>query len=145
MSKILVSNKKAFFNYEIIEKYEAGISLKGSEVKSIVLSQASLDESFIIIKNSEAYVLNMYVAAFKQGNLSASETTRTRKLLLNKHEILKIDGYVKKHKVTMIPLDIHYSHGKIKLAIALARSKNKSDKRDTIKKRDDERVIKQFI
>ena len=145
MSKIVISNKKAHFNYEFIEKYETGISLKGSEVKSIVLSQASLDEAFVIIKREEAYILNMYVAPFKQGNIASDQSTRTRKLLLHKNEIVKIDNYVKKNKTAIVPVDVHLSHGKIKLTIAIAKSKNKSDKRETIKKRDDQRVIKQYI
>lgn len=143
--KILVNNKKALFNYNIHDKYECGISLWGAEVKSIVKAQANLDEAFVVFRNNEAFILNMQVTPWKQSDLTGDDAVRTRKLLLHKNEILKIQNYVKKNKATVIPLNIHLEHGKIKLTIATAKRKNASDKRETQKKKDAQREIKKFI
>ncbi|MBQ0045605.1 MAG: SsrA-binding protein SmpB [Mycoplasma sp.] len=143
--KILVNNKKALFNYTIIDKYECGISLLGAEVKSIVKSQANLDEAFVVFRNNEAFVLNMQVTPWAQSNLKGDDALRTRKLLLHKNEILKIQNYIKKNKATVVVLNIHLEHGKIKLTIATAKRKNASDKRETKKKKDAQREIKKFI
>lgn len=143
--KILINNKKALFNYAIEDKYECGISLWGSEVKSIIKSQANLDEAFVTFRNNEAFVLNMHVTPFEHGDVSANEATRTRKLLLHKTEILRIQNYVKKNKATVVPLNIHLANGKIKLTIAIAKRKNASDKRETSKKKDAQREIKKYL
>lgn len=143
--KILVNNKKAIFNYNIHDKYECGISLWGSEVKSIIASQANLDEAFVTFRNNEAYVINMHVTPWKQSNLSGDDALRTRKLLLHKNEILKIQNYIKKNKATVVVLNIHLEHGKIKLTIATARRKNSADKRETQKKKDAQREIKSYL
>ena len=143
--KILINNKKALFNYATEDKYECGISLLGAEVKSIVNSQANLDEAFISFRNNEAFIINMHVTPWKQSTLKGDDATRTRKLLLHKSEILRIQNYVKKNKATVIPLNIHLEHGKIKLTIAIAKRKNAHDKRETNKARDAKREIKKFI
>lgn len=143
--KILVNNKKVIFNYNIHDKYECGISLFGAEVKSIVQAQANLDEAFITFRNNEAFIINMHVTPWKQSNLKGDDAVRTRKLLLHKNEILKIQNYVKKNKATIVPLNIHLEHGKIKLTIAIAKRKNTADKREAKKKKDVQREIKKFI
>ena len=143
--KILVNNKKALFNYEIIDKYECGISLKGSEVKSIIKSSVSLDEAFCIIRKQELFIINMYVAPFEQGNLKPEDTNRTRKLLAHKSEILKIDTYLKKYSATLIPLSIYLKHSKIKLSLAIAKRKNKHDKRESKKYKEDKREIREYV
>jgi len=143
--KILVNNKKALFNYATEDKYECGISLLGAEVKSIIKSQANLDEAFISFRNNEAYIINMHVTPWKQSTLKGDDATRTRKLLLHKSEILRIQNYVKKNKATVVPLNIHLEHGKIKLTIAIAKRKNAADKRETQKKKDAAREIKKYI
>ncbi len=143
--KILVNNKKALFNYTTEDKYECGISLLGAEVKSIINAQANLDEAFITFSNNEAFIINMHVTPWRQSNLKGDDVTRTRKLLLHKNEILKIQNYVKKNKATVIPLNIHLEHGKIKLTIAIAKRKKEHDKRETKKRRDSIREIKKFI
>lgn len=142
--KILLNNKKALFNYTIIDKYECGISLLGAEVKSIVATQANLDEAFVVFRNNEAYVLNMHVTPWKQSNLKGDDAVRTRKLLLHKSEILKIQNYIKKNNATVIVLNIHLEHGKIKLTIATAKRKNTADKRETQKKKDAQREMKRY-
>ena len=143
--KILVNNKKALFNYNIQDKYECGISLWCAEVKSIINSEANLEEAFVIFRNNEAFVVNMHVTPWKQSRLTGDDATRTRKLLLHKSEILKIQNHIKKFKETVIPLNIHLEHGKIKLTIAIAKRKNTHDKRETKKAKDASREIKKFI
>lgn len=143
--KILVNNKKATFNYAIEDKYEAGISLWGAEVKSIVKAEANLDEAFITFRNNEAFIINMHVTPWKQSDLTGDDATRTRKLLLHESEILRIQNHIKKFKETVIPLDLHLEHGKIKLTIAIAKRKNSADKRETNKTRDAKREIKKYI
>lgn len=143
--KILVNNKKALFNYDIQDKYECGISLLGAEVKSIIGAQANLEEAFIIFKNNEAYIINMHVTPWRQSDLKGDDAIRTRKLLLHKNEILKIQNYIKRNKATVVPLNAHLEHGKIKLTIAIAKRKNSADKRETKKKKDAQREIKKYL
>lgn len=143
--KILIGNKKALFNYAVEDKYECGISLLGAEVKSIIKSQANLDEAFVSFRNNEAFIINMHVTPWKQSTLKGDDATRTRKLLLHKNEILRIQNYIKKNKATVVPLDIHLEHGKIKLTIAIAKRKNVHDKRETQKKQDAKKEIKKYI
>lgn len=145
MGKMLIPNKKANFNYEILERFEAGISLSGTEVKSLIKSNGNIEEAFIIPKNNEFFIINMYVAPFKEGNQFNPEATRNRKLLMHKNEILKISNFISKNNATIIPLDVHFNHGKIKLNIGIAKRKNAHDKREDIKKRDDLRVMKNII
>lgn len=146
--KILVSNKKVFFNYEILEKFEAGISLFGCEVKALITSKSSLDSSFCIIKNNEIFVLNMHISPYQYNDRnfdSKQNPTRTRKLLLNKSEIRKIDMFLKKHRATIVPLKAYLNHKKIKLEIAIARKKNNNDRRQVIKEKQQKREIKKML
>lgn len=143
---ILVSNKKISINYNIVNTYEAGIVLNGNEVKSLVKSEASIDESFVIFSNrGEAYILNMYISPFKNSFFKSINPNRKRKLLLNKHELIRIQYLSKKEKLAIIPTKLYFKNKKIKVEIALAKSKNKSDKRESIKKRDINREIKKYI
>ncbi len=146
--KILVNNKKAFFNYEILEKFEAGICLLGCEVKALITSKSSLDGAFCIIKNDEIFVLNMHISPYQYGDQNFNiqqEPTRTRKLLLNKSEIRKIGMFLKKHRATIIPLKAYFNHKKIKLEIAIAQKKNNNDKRQTIKEKQEKREMRRMI
>lgn len=143
--KIIINNKRALFNYQIIDKYVAGISLYGCEVKSIVNAQANLDQAFVIFKKNEAFIINMYVAPWKHYASKKLSTTRNRKLLLNKNEILKIDLFLKKNRATVIPLNAFLSNNKIKLTIATAKRKNTHDKRQDSKLEDFKKEIKKFI
>ena len=146
--KILVSNKKAFFNYEILEKFEAGISLLGCEVKALITSKSSLDGAFCIIKNNEMFILNMHISPYQYGDknfTSKQDPTRTRKLLLNKNEIRKIDMFLKKHRATIVPLKAYFNHKKIKLEIAIAQKKKNNDKRCAIKEKQEKREMKRIL
>lgn len=140
--KILSNNKNSNRNYEILEKYEAGIELFGTEVKSISKANCSINESYITFIKGEAIILNMYVAPYLEGNIQNKDSYRNRKLLLHKKQIIKISFLVKKEKLTVVPLKVYWSNGKIKIQIALAKGKNNRDKREDIKKRDDNRSMK---
>ncbi|MBO6022619.1 SsrA-binding protein SmpB [bacterium] len=139
--KVFANNKKAHFLYNILEKYEAGIVLSGTEVKSIVKNNVNITEAFVINKKDEAYVINMHVAPYDHGNIMNLDPLRTRKLLLHKNEIKKIFFAAKKDKLAVIVLKIYLNNKKIKLEIALAKSKKIYDKRETIKERDLQREI----
>lgn len=140
--KILSNNKNSNRNYEILEKYEAGIELFGTEVKSISKANCSINESYITFIKGEAIILNMYVAPYLEGNIQNKDSYRNRKLLLHKKQIIKISFLAKKEKLTVVPLKVYWSNGKIKIQIALAKGKNNRDKREDIKKRDDNRSMK---
>lgn len=139
---IEIQNRKAKFDYEILETYEAGIVLSGTEVKSIRLGKANLKDSYCIIKNGEIFILNMHISSYDYGNIFNHNETRTRKLLLNKKEILKLKNSLELNNLTIIPLKLYFKKNKIKLLIGLAKGKHNYDKRETIKKRDQERELK---
>ena len=139
--KVLVNNSKTKFLYFLEDFVECGIELKGSEIKSIRHNGASLKDSYVIFKNGEAFLLNMHVAPYDHGNNFNHEPNRTRKLLLHKHEILKMEQKAKEKVMTVVPTKVYLKKGKVKIEIALAKGKKLFDKRETIKKRDDERIM----
>jgi SsrA-binding protein len=135
-----IKNKKAYHDYEILEKYEAGIALKGTEVKSLREGKANLRDAFVRIEDGEAYLFNAYIAPYTHGNLFNHEPTRKRKLLLHKSEIKRLYGKTQEKGLTIIPLRMYFNQrGKVKVEIALARGKKKYDKREAIKRRELER------
>lgn len=142
--KILTTNKNANRNYEILDKYEAGIELFGTEVKSISKANCSINEAYITFIHNEAFIINMHVAPYEHGNIQNKDPYRNRKLLLNKREILKIDFQHKKDRLTVIPLKVYWSKGKIKIEIALARGKKLHDKREDMKKKDDKKSMRSW-
>lgn len=139
--KILVNNSKAKYLYFLEDFLECGIELKGSEIKSVRKNGASLHDSYVVIKNDEAFILNMHIAPYEQGNIFNHEPNRTRKLLLHKTEILKLAKKAKEKVMTIVPTKVYLKKGKLKIEIALAKGKKLYDKRETIKKRDDERMM----
>ena len=134
-----IKNRKAIFEYFIEERYEAGIELKGTEIKSIRKGSCDIKDSFIIIKNQEAFLLNTYIAKYEEGNIFNHEERRTRKLLLHKKEIKKVLEASSKDGYSLIPLSIYLKKGKAKVEVGLCKGKKLYDKRETIKKRDLER------
>ena len=136
-----LTNRKAKYDYEIEDTYEAGIVLKGTEIKSIRNGKAQLKDSYAIVKNDEIYLLNMHISAYEQGNIFNHEETRTRKLLLHKKEIFKIRDKINQDGYTLIPIKIYFSKNKAKVLLGIARGKKNYDKRETIKKRDMEREM----
>ena len=134
-----IKNRKANFEYFIEERYEAGIELKGTEIKSIGKGSCDIKDSFIIIKNQEAFLLNTYIAKYEEGNIFNHEERRTRKLLLHKKEIKKLLEASSKDGYSLIPLSIYLKKGKAKVEVGVCKGKKLYDKRETIKKRDLER------
>lgn len=136
-----INNRKAKFNYQIFETYEAGIVLTGTEIKSIRNGKANLKDSYAVIKNGECFLLNMHIAPYEQGNLFNHEETRTRKLLLHKKEILKLSDKIKLEGFTLVPVKLYITRGKAKILLGVAKGKKTYDKRESIKKRDIERNL----
>lgn len=142
MIKLINNNKKATFEYFIIDTFEAGIVLQGSEVKAIRNKTCNISESYIQIKNNEMYILNMNIPEYEHGSIFNHEPTRNRKLLMHKKEILKMSMKVKKEGMTIIPLKIYFNDdNRVKLTIALAKGKHTQDKRASIKEKDMKRDI----
>lgn len=134
-----IQNRKAYHEYSILDTYECGIVLKGTEIKSLRHNSCDLRDSFVQIKNGEAFVINMYIAHYEQGNIFNHDERRTRKLLLHKHEIKKIKEAVSLEGMSIIPLKIYLVRGKAKMQIGVAKGKKLYDKREAIKKKDMER------
>lgn len=134
-----IKNKKAYFNYYIEQELEAGIVLVGTEIKSIRKGSVDLGDAYIRIKNNEAFIINMFVDKYIEGNIFNHESTRERKLLLHKKEIKNLLEYKEKEGYTLIPLKIYLKDGKAKVLIGVAKGKKLYDKRESIKKRDLER------
>ena len=144
--KILAENKKAYFNYQILEKLEAGISLIGQEVKSIKSRRINLAGSYVVLKNSEVFLIGANVPPYQPKNVPADyNPERSRKLLLKKSEIKYLIGKVKQKGLTLVPLRVYTKRGKIKLEFGVARGKKKVDKRELIKKREAEREIRRAL
>ncbi len=139
--KTITTNKKAHFNYFLDEFFEAGIELKGTEIKSLRVNGATIGDSYVVIRNNEAEVINMYIKPYEHGNLFNHEPLRNRRLLLHKKEIRYLEHKVKTGGYTIVPTRLYFSHGVAKMEIALAKGKKLYDKRESMKKRDIQREI----
>lgn len=135
-TKLIANNKKAYHDYFIEEKYEAGIALAGTEVKSLRMGKCSLKESFIRVEKGEVWIYNMHISPYEKGNIFNKDPLRVRKLLLNRREINKIDGKMTQKGYTIVPLQVYFKGSLVKLEIALARGKKLYDKREDIAKKD---------
>lgn len=142
--KLLANNKKAFHDYFIEEKYEAGLELKGSEVKSIKAGKVSIKEAFISDRKGEMFVFGMHVTPYTEG-FDKIDPTRTRKLLLHKKEINKLIGKKTADGYTLVPLKVYENNGLVKIEIALAKGKKMYDKRESIKRKDDKRRMERAM
>jgi len=140
-----ILNKKARYDYFIEEEYEAGIVLKGTEIKSIRNGSANLKDSYAIIKDGEVFLLNMFISTYNEGNIFNHEETRTRKLLLHKKEINKIKNKLEIEGYTMFPIKLYFKNNKAKILLGIGKGKKQYDKRETIKKRDQEREIRKMV
>ena len=136
-----ILNRKARFNYDVVDTIECGIVLKGTEIKSIRAGKANIKDSYGIIKNNEVYILNMHISPYENGGVFNHEETRTRKLLLHKNEILKLKNKLELEGFTLIPLKVYFVNGKAKIDLGLCKGKKLYDKREDVKKRDIEREI----
>lgn len=140
-----IINRRARYDYFIEDTYECGIVLKGTEIKSIRLGKANVKDSYAIIRNGEAYLVNMFIDHYKEGNIFNHEETRSRKLLLHKSEIRKLDNKLKLEGYTLIPLKVYFVKGKAKIELGLCKGKKNFDKRETIKERDLEREARKRL
>ncbi len=143
--KVVATNRKARFNYEIIDTYEAGLVLVGSEVKSLRAGQASFADSYGHIKDGEAFLVGMHIAPYEFAREGGHQPDRTRKLLLHRREIDKIRAALDEKGLTLIPLSIYFSGGKAKIQLGLGRGKRAYDKRQTIKERDMKREMQREL
>lgn len=141
---VLARNKKAFHDYFIEEKYEVGIELIGTEVKSIKAGKVSIKESFVRIIKNEVFVMNMHVTPYEFGNINNESETRVRKLLLKRKEIDKMAQKIKEQGYTIMPLSIYTKQRLVKMEIGLAKGKKLYDKREDLKKRDQDREIRKI-
>ena len=141
----IIRNKKARFEYEIIDAYEAGIVLKGTEVKSIRQKKVSIQESYARIKNGEAFIVGMNISLYAMGNYFNHDPLRERKLLLHRQEIKRLTGKLNEKGYTLIPLKMYIKNGKVKIELGLAKGKNIRDKRKTIQERDMNRDMQREI
>ena len=137
-----IQNRKARHNYFIKEEYECGIVLKGTEIKAIRDGSCNIEDSYGHIKKGELFILNMFIGEYKQGNIFNHQETRTRKLLMHKNEILKINEKIKLEGYTLIPLRLYFKKNIVKVSLGLCKGKKDYDERETIKERDIEREIK---
>ena len=139
VKKQIAGNKKAFHEYFIEDKYEAGISLDGTEVKSLRMGKCSIKEAFVRMEHGEIYVYNMHISPYEKGNIFNKDPIRPRKLLLHKSEIRKIDGQIAQKGYTMVPLNVYFKGSLVKVEIGLAKGKKLYDKRQDIAKKDQRR------
>ena len=136
-----ILNRKAKHDYFVEEVYEAGIELTGTEIKSIREGSANIKDSYGIVKNHEVFLLNMFVSHYKEGNIFNHSETRTRKLLLHKKEIKKIEEKIELQGLTLIPLKLYFKNNKLKVELGICRGKKNYDKRESIKERDIKRNL----
>lgn len=139
--KVIAKNRKAAFEYYLLESFEAGLELQGSEIKSIRAGQVSIAEAYVQIENMEAWLMNSHVATYDAASYFNHDPKRKRRLLLNKKEIVKMWNDVRQKGVTIVPVKIYLKNGRAKIEIALAKGKRLYDKRQSIAKKDQEREI----
>ena len=143
--KIIANNKKAFYDYFIEDKYEAGIELVGTEVKSLRMGKCSIKEAFIRIEKGEVFIYGMHISPYEKGNIFNRDPLRARKLLLHRYEIRKIEGQIAQKGYTLVPLNVYLKGSLMKVEIGLAKGKKQYDKRQDIAKKDQRREAeKQF-
>jgi SsrA-binding protein len=143
--KLVCQNKKAWHDYSIEDTLEAGMSLVGTEVKSLRDGKANLKDSYVLVKNMEAFLLNCHISPYSHGNIMNHDPVRTRKLLLHKKEIVRLHGKIAQKGYTLIPLKIYFKEGRAKVEIGLAKGKREYEKRDSIKEREANREIEKAM
>lgn len=143
--KLIAQNKKARHDYHILDTFEAGIVLQGTEIKSIRNSRINLKDGFVRVRKGEAYLHNVHISPYEQGNIFNHDPLRTRKLLLHKRQILQLDQESKNPGITIVPLKVYIKDGYAKVLIGLAKGKKDYDKRETLKRKDQERQIRRIV
>ena len=142
---VVAQNKKARHDYSIVDTIEAGIVLTGTEIKSVRAARIQLKDGYAQIKNGEAWLINVHIALFEQGNISNQDPDRTRKLLLKKKQITKLQNDLKGTGMTLVPIKVYLKNGFAKVLLGIAKGKHDYDKRESIKRREQERDIKRII
>ena len=143
--KLIANNKKAYHDFFIDETYECGIALHGTEVKSMRMGKCSIKEAFVRIEDGEVFVYGMHVSPYEKGNIFNKDPLRVKKLLLHKYEINKLLGKIKEKGYTLVPLQVYFKDGKVKVEIGLARGKKLYDKREAIAKKDQRREAEKEV
>ncbi len=143
--KIICNNKKAYHDYFIEEKYEAGMVLTGTEVKSLRMGKANLNDSFALVKGGEAFLNNLHISPYDFGNRENHDPDRMRKLLLHKKEIVKLFSKVREQGYSLVPLRLYFKNGKVKVEMGLAKGKKLYDKREDLKQKDQKREMAQVF
>ena len=143
--KIITDNRKAKFDYVLLDKFEAGIVLKGSEVKSLRDAQVTLKDAYISFQGDEAFLQKAHISEYKQSSYNNHDPERLRKLLLNRNELNQIYAAIREKGLSCVPTKLYFKKGRVKVEIALAKGKKKGDKRDTVKKRDANREIQRRL
>lgn len=141
MNKIIAKNPTAYHNYTINSTFEAGIVLTGTEIKSIRNGKANIKDTYVNIKNGEAYIYGMHISPYEFGNIFNKDPLRNRKLLLHKKEIFKLQGMIKEKGISLVPISLYFNGNKVKLEVGIGKGKKLYDKRETIAKRDAKRKI----
>ena len=142
--KIITDNRKASFDYFLLERFEAGLVLKGTEIKSIRKGSCNIKDSYIVVKNGEAFILNMHISKYDEGNIFNHEPLRTRKLLLHKKEINKLIGTVKNEGITLIPTKVYLLIGNAKVEFAIDKGKKNYDKREDERKTSIQKELRKY-
>lgn len=143
--KAAATNREAYFNYHILETYECGVALTGTEVKSIREGRCNLKDSYCQVRSGEAFLLNAHISPYSHGNRENHEPTRTRKLLLHKAEIEKLASKAQEKGLTLVPTRMYFKNGRIKLEIGVAKGKKLYDKRETVRRRDADREARAAV
>lgn len=143
--KSIARNKRARFDYEILDRWEAGIVLTGTEVKSLREGKANIGDAYGIVRDGEVYLINLHISPYERGGYANHEPDRTRKLLLHKKEIRRLIGGVERQGLTLVPLELYFKNGVAKVALALGKGKKLHDKRDTERRRDAEREMARTV
>ena len=143
--KVIAQNRKAFHDYFVEEKYECGLALFGTEVKSIRQGRVNLKESWAQIRQGEVWVEGMHISPYEQGNIFNKDPLRPKKLLMHRSEIRKLDGLIMRQGYTLIPLEIYFREGRVKLQLGLCKGKQAHDNRDSIARRDSDREIRRAL
>jgi SsrA-binding protein len=138
---VVARNKRARHDYHILETWEAGIVLTGTEVKSLRDGKASIGDAYAVLNSSELFLINMHISPYEKGNINNHDPTRTRKLLLHRKEIRRLIGAVERRGLTLVPLELYFRKGRAKVLIAMARGKQQHDKRETERQKDAEREM----
>ena len=143
--KLVATNRRARFEYEILDTYEAGLVLRGPEVKSLRAGKANLSDSYAIVRRGEAWLLNAHISPYEQANRENVESRRERKLLLHRSEIARLQGELADRGFTLVPTNLYFKDGRAKVELGLARGKKLHDKRETIRRREEEREVQRTL